>query len=333
MSLLAALQCQNTERPPIWLMRQAGRYLPEFRELRKKHPILQICHKPELATEVTLMPFKRFPFDAAILFSDILTIPQAMGFTVHFRENFGPIIEHPITTTKQIGTLPHINLDEKLSFLPPAISAIKRELSVPLLGFAGAPFTLASYLIEGKTNRDLKLTKQWLMQEPKAFHTLLNTITDHVIAALKIQIAAGVDAVQLFDSWAGQLTPHHFTTFCTPYLQKILDAIHPRPTILFCRGSSYYTTHLAALNPTAISLDWHADLATIRQKHPTPLALQGNLDPSILFGSPTTIKQEVTRLLTQMQGDPGYIFNLGHGILPDTPLDSVHTLIDTIKSH
>ena len=264
---MQALEGQNNQpRPPVWLMRQAGRYLPEYRALRQKHSFLTLCHDPELAAEVTLLPIKRFEFDAAILFSDILVIPEAFGMGLHFDDNIGPVIDRPIQDRQGLASLPK-TFGDKLNFVKEAIAEVKRQYSGPLLGFSGAPFTLASYMIEGGSSRTFKKTKVWMLQDPEGFHELLSLLTDNVIAYLKLQIAAGVHAVQLFDSWAHILSDAHFRAFSLPYLKKIVQAIKPFPVILFCRGSSIFAPLLATAEPAAISLDWQCNLQETEKKN------------------------------------------------------------------
>lgn len=331
--LLKALRCNNSARPPVWLMRQAGRYMSSYRALRKKYSFLELCHQPELITEVTLSPIKQFGFDAAILFSDILMIPEAMGVGLRFEEEIGPIIERPIKNSQDIENIGAFDKN-KFSFLENGIKEIKKSLQVPLLGFCGAPFTVASYMIEGQSSRDQKKTKQWLFSNPHEFHQLLKKIADWSIDYLNLQIDAGVDAIQIFDSWANSLGYNQFCEFSLPYFQYIMKGLkNPQiPVIIFCRGSSFFAHEIAKIQPAAISLDWNCDLKQIRKTIDYPIALQGNLDPHVLYGSKQTIQKEVGSLLENMKGDKGFIFNLGHGILPDVPESAVHTLVECVKS-
>lgn len=331
--LLDALACRNKERPPIWLMRQAGRYLPEYRAIRAKHTFLEMCRQPELITEITLQPIQRFGFDAAILFSDILMIPDVLKMGLHFDEGIGPVIDHPVRDEAGVKKLCHPCINEELAFVAEGIRLLKKELNVPLLGFCGAPFTVASYMIEGGVSKDLRKTKTWMIKEPQSFHLLMNKIADLTIDYLNLQIEAGVDAVQIFDSWALVLAHPQFREFSLDYIQKIKDGLIKKvPFIIFCKGSSVFAPDLAEISPAAISLDWNADLALMRKRIAPSIALQGNLDPDILYGSPSFIYQEAMRILKGMEGDPGFIFNLGHGIHPDIPLESVQTLVDTVKA-
>lgn len=330
--LIQALHCKNQLRPPVWLMRQAGRYMPEYRHLRSKYSFLELCHNPDLITEVTLLPINKFGFDAAILFSDILMIPEAMDVGLRFEEDVGPIIDRPIQTAHDIDKIGIPN-ESHFIFIQQGIKQLKRCLDVPLIGFCGAPFTVASYMIEGKSSRDHKKTKQWMFSEPTHFHKLLKKIADWSIHYLNLQIDAGVDVIQIFDSWASSLAYPQFLEFSLPYFQTIMNGLkNPKiPVIIFCRGSSFFAHDIAKINPSGISLDWNCDLKQIRKNVPYPIALQGNLDPHVLYSSKDTIKKEVNRILDGMKGDKGFIFNLGHGILPDIPEKSVHTLVDCIK--
>lgn len=333
--LLNALLCRNKSRPPVWIMRQAGRYMPEYRALREKYSFLEMCHTPELVVEVTHLPIQHFGMDAAILFSDILMIAEASGIGLHFEEGIGPIIGRPLNSAADVDALSWPDISEKLNYVFSSIKLLRQQLKVPLLGFCGAPFTVASYMIEGKSSPDLKKTKQWMLREPMSFHCLLNKIADSTIEYLKLQIAAGVQAIQIFDSWAHVLGHVQFREFSLSYLQKIMLALNNSsiPIILFCRGSSVFARQLAELMPAGISVDWQADMTQMRSYIPNNIALQGNLDPHILYGDSSLIRKEVKRLLNGMQGDPGYIFNLGHGIHPDTPVGAVKTLVECVQMH
>lgn len=330
--ILKALKCRNEGRPPIWIMRQAGRYMPEYRALRSKYSFMEMCHNPELVAEVTQMPLRTFGMDAAILFSDILVIPEALGVGLHFEDGIGPIIERPIRSNEDIDSLPKPQISESLKYVSEAIKLLKPQLKVPLLGFCGAPFTVASYMIEGGSSRDMKKTKQWMLRNPHSFHHLLGKIADCTIDYLQMQISAGVHAVQIFDSWAHVLGHTQFREFSLAYLQRLVKSVNV-PVILFCRGSSVFAKQLAEVSPSAISLDWNASIAKVRGEIPKTIALQGNLDPDILYADASFIRREAKAMIDSMQNDPGYIFNLGHGIHPDTPVEAVHTLVDTVKSY
>lgn len=332
--LLDALLCRNTGRPPVWLMRQAGRYMPEYKALRSKYSFLDMCHQPELIAEVTQLPLRAFGMDAAILFSDILVIPEALGLGLQFEDGIGPIFERPLNSALDIETLAKVQIQDSLSYVAEGIRLVLPDLKVPLIGFCGAPFTVASYMIEGRSNRDLHKTKKWMLQHSESFHQLLDKLSDLSIEYLEMQIAAGVHAVQIFDSWAGTLGYAHFKEFSLAYMKKILDRIMGKvPVILFCRGSSIFAPELAKISPNAISIDWNANIASLRPTIPHSIALQGNLDPDILYAPTNVLKQEVIKLLQSMHGDPGYIFNLGHGISHDVPVDNVKTLVECVQSH
>jgi len=313
-------------------MRQAGRYLPNYQALRASCSLLDLFHTPELIAEATLLPFHYLRLDAAILFSDILVVAEALGAGLQFDDKKGPIIERPVRSRRDIEALTVPSAVEALHYVQRGISLILPQLSVPLIGFAGAPFTVASYLVEGGSSQQFKTTKKWLMSDPEAFHSLLEKITAITIDYLNMQIAAGVHVLQLFDSWANQLAPIQLREFVFPYLRKVLEGLSSQkiPTILFCRGSSLFATELAALSPTAISIDWSGDLGKIRSSLSPTIALQGNLDPDVLFAPKELIKRDVHSILDVMKGDPAYIFNLGHGVQPGTPLDAVHYLIDLV---
>ncbi|HRD55565.1 MAG TPA: uroporphyrinogen decarboxylase [Parachlamydiaceae bacterium] len=330
---LKALKCQNDSRPPVWLMRQAGRYMPEYRELRRKHSFLEMCHNKELIAQVTKLPIDAFGMDAAILFSDILVIPEAFGVGLSFEEHKGPIIHRPITQKKDIERLPDFKAEDSLKYVADGIKETLDDLDVPLIGFAGAPFTVASYMIEGGSSSDLKKAKQLMVQDPVSFHLLLNKIANATIDYLNMQIKAGVAAVQLFDSWANVLSFDHFMEFSAFYLKKILKGISQDvPVILFCRGSSCFASELSKLSPAGISVDWQLNIKDLRKVVPSTIALQGNLDPDILYANKDVVIKETKKILKSMQGDKGFIFNLGHGIKPDIPVASVRALVETVKS-
>lgn len=327
MKLLDALHCRNQGPPPVWIMRQAGRYLPEYRQIRKRHSFIEMTHQPELAAEVTLLPIHRYDLDAAIIFSDILFISEALGYPFDFVEGVGPVLSTPLLPKD----IPHLEKQAPLDFIEEAIRIAKSNLSIPLLGFSGAPFTIASYMIEGGSSRDLKKTKQWLFHDPVSFHHLLEILTETIIQNLRRQIDAGIDAVQIFESWASHLALPQLREFSFPYLKRIMDAVC-KPVILFGRATAGYVSELAKLNPSGLGLDWSCDLSHMRNSVPKTIALQGNLDPLVLFAPPKTIEDETNKILKSIEGDPGFIFNLGHGILPETPPENVHILIDTIRS-
>lgn len=325
---LNALQGKNQGRPPIWMMRQAGRYMPEYKILRKKQSLLQMFHDVEKIVEVTLLPIDLLNVDAAILFSDILSVCDGLGKPWDFEEGKGPILSEPVTPGWKFHKK---SPQEAYSHITFAISELKKRLKVPLLGFAGAPFTVASYLIEGGSSKDLHKTKTWAYTDPASFHRLLDEIAQETIQYLNCQIDAGVDAVQLFDSWAGVLDTPSFHALSLHYMEKILKGIKKVPVILFCKGACFFAEEIAKIKPAAISLDWCGQVHKIREKLPH-MPLQGNLDPMVLCGTKERIKMEADRILASMRNDPGYIFNLGHGILPQTPFENVRFLVNHVTS-
>lgn len=330
--LLKALRCEQTSRPPVWLMRQAGRYLKEYRNLKEKYTFLELCSHPELATEVTLMPMKRFDLDAAILFADILLILQTLDFKIGFAAGVGPQIDTKNYLDK-IDSIPLIDVRDTLSYIPKTIEALKKELKTPLLGFCGAPFTLATYLLEGKTSRTFEMTKHWIYSKPKDLHKILSMLTKQSIDYLKMQIHAGVDAIQIFDSWAGFFPEGILQQFSFPYLKEIITAIKPlAPVILFAKGSSLHVKELEKLGPTAISLDDSGNIERISKKLSPKTAIQGNLDPDLLMAPLDILESEVKKMCFAMRSRPGYIFNLGHGIKPKSKVENVQCLIETIQS-
>jgi uroporphyrinogen decarboxylase len=334
-SFLAALQGRNSGPPPVWLMRQAGRYQSSYRRLRQRYSFLELCRQPELIVETTLLPVTEFDVDAAILFADILLLAEPLGLDLRFDDNIGPVITPNLQCAADVDRLPS-NPDSVYTTFEATTQAIvmlKETLKIPLLGFAAAPFTLASYLIEGRTSRDLKRTKQWLYQDPVSFHKLLQKLTDYTIAYLNLQIAAGVDAVQLFDSWAHALSPVDFASISMHYTQQIQNALPPHaPLIFFCRGTGAYLPQIARAGIQCLSLDWTCELSQARHMLPNAV-LQGNLDPAWLLAPHTQLRNAVHSLLQSMDGDPSYIFNLGHGITPDVSVDAVRCLIDAVHSY
>lgn len=331
MKLLDALQFKNKGRPPVWLMRQAGRYMASYRSLRAKYSFLDLCHQPELVVSVTKLPIDELNPDAAILFSDILMVPEALGFNVQFLEDKGPFIDNHLKTPDEIDSFSF--QQKQLSYLPLAIQELKKTISVPLIGFTGAPFTLASYIIEGKTSRDLKKTKKWAYQHPDAFSKIIEKLEDAILHSLKIQHEAGVDALQIFDSWANHLPLAHFEKWCLEPLTRIAKVVSSweKPLIYFCKGSSYLAPQISKTGVTAISIDSLFPISQIRKNIPG-IPLQGNLDPEALYLPKKALVDEVKKILHSMEADAGFIFNLGHGILPDVPYENVRALIETIQS-
>ncbi len=323
---LAALSGRNEGAPPLWIMRQAGRYLPEYRELRKKHRFETMMETPELAYQVTKMPLERFDLDAAILFSDILPVCRTVGGKVAFVEGKGPVVDFNFEKfAVECGV-------ESLQFVEKAIRLLKPDLSVPLIGFAGGPFTVASYLIEGGGVGDLKKVKRAIAERREELHRLLSLLTDQTIDYLLMQVEAGVDAIQLFDTWAGMLDPCAFQEFVLPYNQKIFAALSGKvPTIFFGRGLGSHLHLLKEIGATGIGVDQTVDLSYARAFLGNEVVLQGNLDPGFLYGSKDSVVEQVKKVLEKMKGDPAYIFNFGYGILPDVRPEVVEWIVETVK--
>lgn len=335
--LLRALRRQPVERTPIWLMRQAGRYLPEYRESRARAGnFLNLCKIKELACEVTLQPLQRFALDAAILFSDILTIPDAMGLGLSFVEGEGPRFKYPIQNPTAIEALTIPKAAEELSYVMDAVRLIRQELpsDMPLIGFAGSPWTLACYMVEGESSREFKRALNMMYLEPQAMHQLLYKLSMAVIDYLSGQINAGASVIMLFDTWGGILSTHHYQKFSLDYMRMIvreLKQIHSNvPIILFTKGSGQWLSVLANTGCQALGLDWTCDLSKARAEVGQQVALQGNLDPSVLLSSPACIRAEVKRILAEFGFGSGLVFNLGHGITPDVPPEHVQVLVDAV---
>lgn len=338
-TLIRALLRQPTDRTPLWIMRQAGRYLPEYLRVRESAgSFMKLCKTPELACEVTLQPLRRFPLDAAIIFSDILTIPDVMGLGLHFVEGEGPKFDDPIDTSSEIVNLPRPDVNESLGYVMDAIRLTRRELdgSVPLIGFSGSPWTLAAYMIEGGSSRDFSTAKAMMYDEPKLLHTLLDKLADTVTDYLNAQIEAGAQAVQIFDSWGGILSPDVFREFSLRYMDKIVSGLKREhegqqvPVILFSKGSN---THLEALADTgcnALSLDWTISLQEARRRVGDRVALQGNLDPAVLLCEPEVIRQQASNTLNSFGQGDGHVFNLGHGITPNVDPDHLDVLVKAV---
>lgn len=332
---LKACKGENLKVPPVWLMRQAGRYLPEYRAVREKHGFLDICYNPELATEVTLQPIRRFKFDASILFSDILVPLVPMGANLSFGPGEGPKIEPPFRTIDDIKAMRPVDPHESLSFVLEAISMIRRELpdDVALIGFVGAPFTLATYLVEGGKPAPFGHIKKLMYNEPEAFDLLMNKLQKMVSQYLEAMVGAGADAIQVFDTWAGILTRHDFRTANLPYIKNIfkdLTGLHV-PMTYFVHGGAHLLPEIRDTGCTVASLDWRCSLAEARQILGENIAIQGNLDATVLLGDEKSIRGAVRRVVEDAAGPGGHIFNLGHGILPMTPVSSVEIMLDEIR--
>ena len=333
-----ALLKNPTKRTPVWIMRQAGRYLPEYRATRKKAgDFLTLCKTPELACEVTLQPLDRFDLDAAILFSDILTIPDAMGLDLYFSEGEGPKFKHCISNQQQIKQL-NVPDMSSLSYVFDAVSLIKKNLAnkVPLIGFSGSPWTLATYMVEGGSSKNFSQIKGLMYENPTATHQLLSVISKTVIQYLNAQINAGADSVMIFDTWGGLLNKESYQEFSLQYMHQIVSGLTREkqgqkiPVTLFTKGGGAYLEAMANTGCDAIGLDWTVELSDAQQRVGHQVALQGNLDPCALYASPKVIETEVNKILNQFQGNTGHVFNLGHGISPDINPDHVSALIKAV---
>lgn len=335
--LLRAARGEAVERIPVWMMRQAGRILPEYRAVREKAgSFIKLATTPELAAEVTLQPVDILGVDAAIIFSDILVVPEAMGLPYEMQEQRGPFFPKVVKSDADIDQIRVAEPENDLSYVLNAIKIVKSELGsrVPLIGFAGAPFTIFCYMTEGKGSKTFSVAKKALYAEPEFSHKLLQKITDSTVAYLKAQIVAGVDLVQIFDSWAGILSPDQYQTFSLPYIRQICDAISSIPGVdvpitVFAKGAFFARESIGKLNCSVVGLDWNMDPAESRQLIPNK-TLQGNLDPCALYGTLDQVRSETRRMLTVF-GSQRYIANLGHGVYPDTDPDKVKCFIDTVK--
>lgn len=337
MIFLKAANSQITERPPVWMMRQAGRFMKEYWDIKNKYSFLEMCKTPEIAADVTMLPIDLLDVDAAILFSDILVTAEAMGGQLSFEAGVGPLFANPIKNENDIDGLLVEGTEDRLKYVADAIKVIQQRLngSKPLIGFAGAPFTVMSYLIEGGSSKDFKKTKLFIHNHPTLAHKLLQKIADVTVMYLNMQIAAGVNALQLFDSWALALSWDDYTEFSHHYNSQIISKLNRTgiPIISFCKGSSVFAPLMAESKPDVISIDWNADLLNIKSSLPKGIAVQGNLDPFILYADKKVIKERIHKLFDRMRGTEGFIFNLGHGIMPDIPFDNVKFAIETVKAY
>jgi len=344
--LLRALRREPVDRTPVWLMRQAGRYLPEYRAVRAKAgSFLGMAKHPEIACEVTLQPLRRFPLDAAILFSDILTIPDAMGLGLYFAEGEGPKFERPVRDAASIARLGVPDMEGELRYVMDAVRTIRRELDgeVPLIGFSGSPWTLACYMVEGGGSKDHARIKAMALNDPQALHALLSVNTDAVVAYLAAQRAAGAQALQVFDTWGGVLSPAMYREFSLPYLVRIARELERgegatrTPLILFGKGNAPYLEALAASGCEGVGVDWTVTLEEAARRTGGKVALQGNLDPAVLYGSPAAIRRQVRDVLDSYAGGnggsrDGHVFNLGHGMSPDMDPAHVAALVEAVHA-
>ncbi|XP_058834203.1 uroporphyrinogen decarboxylase isoform X1 [Topomyia yanbarensis] len=339
-NLLRAARGEPVDRVPVWVMRQAGRYLPEFLEVRAKHEFFEICRTPELACEVTMQPLRRFDLDASIIFSDILVIPQALGITVEMKKGVGPVLPEPLVTPADLERLNQTGTIERLKYVGDAITMMRHLLDgkVPLIGFSGAPWTLMGYMIEGGGSKTMSKAKSWLTDYPEASKQLLNILTDQVIDYLLMQIKAGAQMLQVFESSAEYLSKEQYLTVCLPYLKRIRDDLHkkladegitPVPLTLFSKGAMHSLPEQAATGYDVIGLDWTIDPVEARELVGPNVTLQGNLDPQDLYKSPEELRELVLTMVRKF-GKHRYIANLGHGITPQTPVESMTVLVKAV---
>lgn len=332
---LRALRGETVERPPVWMMRQAGRYLPDFMKLKEKYDFFTRCRTPELATEITVMPIDQIGPDAAILFSDILVIPQAMNIDVEMRPGVGPWLPNPIRSKDDVDNVVVPKVEEELGYVMRAIEMTKQSLDgrVPLIGFAGSPWTILCYCVQGQGSKNFDKAKEFCFTQPEAAHKLLQKITDTTIAYLKAKVAHGVDAVQVFDSWGGMLSPADYQTFSFQYIQQIIDALKPlTEVIVFGKACWFALDKMAQSGASALGVDWTCPPETARKLSGGNITLQGNFDPSRLFSSPQEIRAMVHEMITRF-GKDQYVANLGHGILPNIPVENARAFVDAVKEY
>ncbi len=336
---LKALLRQDVDVTPVWMMRQAGRYLPEYRKIRAEAGnFMNLCQNPELACEVTLQPLRRFDLDAAILFSDILTIPDAMGLGLYFEAGEGPKFRKPVRTAADIDALPVVNAEQDLAYVMEAVKLIRRELngSVPLIGFSGSPWTVATYMVEGGSSKDFATVKGMMMNAPEMMHELLGKIAVSVTDYLNAQIRAGAQAVQIFDTWGGALSPHNYQTFSLNYMEKIIQGLTREndgrqvPIIVFTKNGGLWLEQIANCGADCVGLDWTINIADARKRIGDKVSLQGNMDPAVLYAKPEKIREEVAMILEQFGTGNGHVFNLGHGIHQHVDPEHAKVFIDAV---
>lgn len=336
---LRALKREPVDVTPVWMMRQAGRYLPEYRASRQKAgSFMDLCTNPDLACEVTLQPLARYPLDAAILFSDILTIPDAMGLGLYFETGEGPRFKKIVRTAADVEALPIPDVESDLGYVMKAVSTIRRELngSVPLIGFSGSPWTLATYMVEGGSSKDFRYLKAMIYDQPEVAHQLLDKLAQTVIAYLNAQIRHGAQAVQIFDTWGGALSAEAYQQFSLRYMKQIVDGLirdhegRAVPVILFTKNGGLWLESMAATGCDALGLDWTINIGDARRRVGDKVALQGNMDPAVLYASPATIRAEVKRILKDFGDHPGHVFNLGHGITPEVDPEHARVFIEAV---
>lgn len=332
---LKALRGETVSRPPVWMMRQAGRYLPEFMEIKKNYDFFTRCQTPELASEITVQPIRRFEMDAAILFSDILVIPQAMNIDVEMRPGTGPWLPKPIRTSSDLDRVEIPDVTDKLGYVMEAIKMTKEKLdnSIPLIGFAGSPWTILCYCVEGQGSKNFAMAKEFCFTKPFAAHILLQKITDTTIAYLKEKVKAGVNAVQIFDSWGGMLSPEDYQEFSWQYIQQIIDALKEETHVIaFGKGCWFALDKMAKSGASALGVDWTCSPANARYLTGRQITLQGNFDPSRLLSPPADIKKMVAKMIDEF-GKDKYIVNLGHGILPNIPVENAAAFVEAVKEY
>jgi uroporphyrinogen decarboxylase len=334
---LRACRRQPVSRTPIWVMRQAGRYLPAYQAVRAKHDFQKMYKTPALAAEITTQPIEILGFDAAILFSDILVIPEAMGMKLEFIEGNGPKFPQPLRSAEDIARLRMPKIEEALDYVLEAVQLTNRRLAgaVPLIGFCGSPWTLATYMVEGGGSKEFTHVKSMMFRQPQLVHLLLEKVTAALVDYLNAQIRAGVHAVQIFDSWGYALSPDDYEDFSLRYMRRLIAKVKHNgvPVIYFLRGHGCGLEKLAASGAEVLSLDWTIDLAEARQRIGAGVALQGNLDPTVLFATPDIVRIQTKKILEKMAGADGHIFNLGHGILPETPVKNVKALVNAVREY
>jgi uroporphyrinogen decarboxylase len=332
---LRACWRKPVERTPVWIMRQAGRYLPEYRAIRTRTDFLTLCKTPELAAEVTVQPVEIIGTDAAIIFSDILVVPEAMGMKLELEESVGPRFPCPIRHREDIDNLKVSDPEQSLSFVMEAIERTRRALNgrVPLIGFSGSPWTLAAYMVEGRGTRDFHQAKKMMLDDSEGFTELMKKLSTMVRLYLEAQIAAGVDALQIFDTWGGILTPDHYQQWSLEWMFQIVSTMARKdvPIIVFSRGANHSLEEIAEIGADVVGIDWTIDLAEARDRIGGKVAIQGNMDPAILMASPDRIRKEVRSILKKYGKGEGHIFNLGHGITPDVPVDHARALVSAVK--
>jgi uroporphyrinogen decarboxylase len=337
---IKALQRQAVDRPPVWIMRQAGRYMPEYRALRANVTnFMDFCRNPQLCAQAAMLPIEHYNLDAAIVFSDILVLPDAMGLDLSFVQHEGPVISNPVRTMHDVVRLDANTNNIDLAYVCEALALTKAQLqnTTPILGFIGSPWTLAAYMVEGSSSKQFSYLRRMMYTNPQTLHALLDLLSQQLIKFVGQQISAGADAIQIFDSWAGLLAKDAYSEFSVAYMRKIVLAIkskHPHiPIIVFAKNNGMWVRELIATGCDALSLDWQADIASIKQSVGAQVALQGNLDPCVLYADKEVIQAKTLALLELFKGHPGFIFNLGHGIYPDVPPQHVHHMLETIKSY